>query len=169
MNDQNPWAVENIEVFSFYCCPECDFKSKHGDSFKRHALESHNKSKSFFTISSNKKSRNNTNNECREVETEPEFQNKNEMVDGVNVIIQKYDPFENENINANNSARFQFSPKKSIEPQIFKEVSTEVPDERAAKYLYVDMNNQSFDVINEFDFGEGEKRATGRLQHIATG
>ena len=97
MNDPNPWVVENIEVFSFYCCPECDFKSKHGDAFKRHALESHNKSKSFFTVSSNNKFKNNTNNECMEVETE--YQDKNQIDDGVNVIIQKYDPFENENIN----------------------------------------------------------------------
>ena len=44
MGDQNPWEVKNIEAFSFYCCPECDFKSKDGDHFKRHAIESHNKS-----------------------------------------------------------------------------------------------------------------------------
>ena len=42
-----------------------------------------------------------------EVETESEYQDKNQVVDGVNVIIQKYDPFENENINANISAKFQ--------------------------------------------------------------
>ena len=48
MGDQNPWVVESIEAFSFYCCPECDFKSKVGDHFKRHAMESHNKSKVFF-------------------------------------------------------------------------------------------------------------------------
>ena len=45
MGDQNPWEVKNIETFSFYCCPECDFKSKDGDHFKRHAMEIHNKSK----------------------------------------------------------------------------------------------------------------------------
>jgi uncharacterized Zn-finger protein len=56
MSDQNPWAVENIETFSFYCCPECDFKSKYGDHFKRHALESHNKAKPFFIMAKNKKS-----------------------------------------------------------------------------------------------------------------
>ena len=50
MGDQNPWQVKNIEAFSFYCCPECDFKSKDGDHFKRHAIESHNKSKVFFIV-----------------------------------------------------------------------------------------------------------------------
>ena len=62
MGDHNPWAVENIETFSFYCCPECDFKSKDGDHFERHALESHNKAKSFFITLSDKKSGNDTTN-----------------------------------------------------------------------------------------------------------
>ena len=51
MGDQNPWVVESIEAFTFYCCPECDFKSRKGDYFKRHAMESHNKSKVFFKVS----------------------------------------------------------------------------------------------------------------------
>ena len=48
MGGKNPWLVENIEEFSFYCCPECDFRSRDRDHFKRHAMESHNKSKVFF-------------------------------------------------------------------------------------------------------------------------
>ena len=189
MNDQNPWVVENIEAFSFYCCPECDFKSKHGDSFKRHALESHNKSKSFFIIPNDKKYENNINSQCMDVETESEYQDKNKdgikdfvesetrrkkescsesevSVDGVNIIIQKYDPFENENINVENSAKVLFSPKKSLEPQNFKEVSTEIPDDKAAKHLYVDMNHQSFDLMKEFDFGEGEKYSLNKYNKL---
>ena len=75
MGDQNPWVVENIEAFNFYCCPECDFQSKDGDYFKRHAIESHKKSKVFFVMS---KLENNTNNDSMEVETEPEYQDENE-------------------------------------------------------------------------------------------
>ena len=75
MGKQNPWVVGNIEAFSFYCCPECDFKSKDGDYFKRHAMESHNKSKVFFIMT---KSEDNTNNDSMEVETEPEYQDENE-------------------------------------------------------------------------------------------
>ena len=78
MGGQNPWVVENIEAFSFYCCPECDFKSKDEDYFKRHAMESHNKSKIFFTMS---KSKNNTNTESMEVVTESECQDENDMED----------------------------------------------------------------------------------------
>jgi hypothetical protein len=63
MGDHNPWAVENIEAFSFYCCPECDFKSKDGDHFERHALESHNRAKSFFIMLNEKKYESNTSNE----------------------------------------------------------------------------------------------------------
>ena len=74
MGDHNPWAVENIEAFSFYCCPECDFKSKQGGSFRRHALECHNKAKSFFIMSNDQTS--NAKNECMEVEKESEFQDE---------------------------------------------------------------------------------------------
>ena len=75
MGDQNPWIVENIEAFSFYCCPECDFKQKDGDYFKRHALDSHNKSKIFFIMT---KSETNTSYDSKEVEAEPESQYENE-------------------------------------------------------------------------------------------
>ena len=62
MGDQNPWVVENIEEFNFYCCPECDFKSKYGEHFERHALESHNRAKSFFIMINDKKCESNTSN-----------------------------------------------------------------------------------------------------------
>ena len=75
MGDQNPWIVENIEAFHFYCCPECDFQSKNGDYFKRHAMESHKKSKVFFLMS---KSKNKTNNDFMEFDTESEYQYENE-------------------------------------------------------------------------------------------
>ena len=74
MGDKNPWRVESIEAFSFYCCPECDFKSKDGHYFKRHAMESHNKSKVFFILS---KSENNTSNYIED-ESGLESQHENE-------------------------------------------------------------------------------------------
>ena len=75
MGDQNPWIVKNIEAFSFYCCPECDFNSKDREYFKTHAMESHNKSKVFFLMS---KPEHNTNNDSMEVETEPKNEDGNE-------------------------------------------------------------------------------------------
>ena len=75
MSDQNPWVVEDIELFSFYCCPECDFKSKNQDYFKRHAMESHNKSKAFFITSKPKIT---AKKDPLEVEVESESKDENE-------------------------------------------------------------------------------------------
>ena len=74
MGDQNPWEVKNIEAFSFYCCPECDFKSKDRDRFKRHAIESHTKSKAFFIVLKLEDSKN---KHLLEVETEPKYEDEN--------------------------------------------------------------------------------------------
>ena len=48
MGFQNPWFAENFEAFSYYCCPECNFKSKLRDNFETHALQNHENSKEFF-------------------------------------------------------------------------------------------------------------------------
>ena len=44
----NPWLVDNIEAFSFYCCPECVFRSKEESFFQAHALQNHLEATSFF-------------------------------------------------------------------------------------------------------------------------
>ena len=44
----NPWSVDSIESFSFYCCPECIFRSKEEYFFQIHAIENHVQSKAFF-------------------------------------------------------------------------------------------------------------------------
>ena len=44
----NPWLVDNIEAFSFYCCPECVFRSKEESFFQAHALQNHLQATSFF-------------------------------------------------------------------------------------------------------------------------
>ena len=31
----NPWLVESIEAFNFYCCPECNFRSNEANSFQK--------------------------------------------------------------------------------------------------------------------------------------
>ena len=50
----NPWLVDSIEAFSFYCCPECVFRSKEEDYFQAHALQNHVLSRSLFLESSDK-------------------------------------------------------------------------------------------------------------------
>ena len=44
----NPWKVQNIHEFNYYCCPECVFRSKEDMSFQAHALQNHVLSRSFF-------------------------------------------------------------------------------------------------------------------------
>ena len=45
---ENPWLVENILAFSYYNCPECEYRTKDEKIFEDHALESHPLSKEFF-------------------------------------------------------------------------------------------------------------------------
>ena len=48
MNEFNPWNVPNLEVFNFYCCPECDIRCDTKSHFVGHALEFHPKAKDFL-------------------------------------------------------------------------------------------------------------------------
>ena len=43
----NPWANKHLEDFLYFCCPECNLKDQSKESFLRHALEKHPKSKSL--------------------------------------------------------------------------------------------------------------------------
>ena len=44
----NPWEVENITAFSYYCCPECVYRSQEEFTFQAHALQNHPKAGTFF-------------------------------------------------------------------------------------------------------------------------
>lgn len=48
-DQQNPWRVNSIRDFSFFCCPECDYKAKAEDTFEQHAVNLHPLSSEFFT------------------------------------------------------------------------------------------------------------------------
>jgi hypothetical protein len=48
--DQNPWMVEQLEDFLFFCCPECDEKCRTKDIFLQHALCHHPSVSIFFNI-----------------------------------------------------------------------------------------------------------------------
>ena len=43
--EDNPWNVENLEEFLYFCCPECDLKDQSKTEFLQHALEQHPKAK----------------------------------------------------------------------------------------------------------------------------
>ena len=40
---ENPWAVNSIHDFSYFCCPDCEHKSQDKQSFVDHALYFHTK------------------------------------------------------------------------------------------------------------------------------
>ena len=45
----NPWAVEALEEFLYFCCPECNIKSTDKDAFVNHVWSNHPKvSNSYF-------------------------------------------------------------------------------------------------------------------------
>ena len=44
----NPWQVDDIANFSYFCCPECIFKTKTVPDFQVHAIVNHPDAKDFF-------------------------------------------------------------------------------------------------------------------------
>ena len=46
---ENPWNVEKIEEFLYFCCPECDSRDHSQLQFIQHALENHPNSQEFVT------------------------------------------------------------------------------------------------------------------------
>ena len=45
---KNPWNVETLNEFLYYCCPECNEKDRSKDVFLEHALQEHPDSKDFL-------------------------------------------------------------------------------------------------------------------------
>ena len=39
--DMNPWDVSSIFNFTYYCCPECDWKDQNKQNFVNHAFTYH--------------------------------------------------------------------------------------------------------------------------------
>ena len=39
--DMNPWDVSSIFHFTYYCCPECDWKDQNKQNFVNHAFTYH--------------------------------------------------------------------------------------------------------------------------------
>ena len=84
--ETNPWKVENLEGFRFYCCPECDSKHLDVSEFVEHALDHHPKSREIF--------------ESKDVEDdhddifEPLVDLDEDTCDFLNVIVTPEEPLE---------------------------------------------------------------------------
>ena len=37
----NPWSIESLEDFHFYCCPQCEFRNLSKSEFIKHAVMEH--------------------------------------------------------------------------------------------------------------------------------
>ena len=46
---KNPWLVEDLSAFNFWCCPECFYQSQDTGLFMNHAIDSHPDSLNLFT------------------------------------------------------------------------------------------------------------------------
>ena len=44
----NPWNVQSIHDFNYFCCPECVYRSQEEFAFQAHALQNHSLSTTFF-------------------------------------------------------------------------------------------------------------------------
>ena len=47
---ENPWDVTSLEDFLYYCCPECDIKTKDSQDFLNHAVTKHELAKVSLMI-----------------------------------------------------------------------------------------------------------------------
>ena len=145
MGDQNPWAVESIEAFSYYCCPECDLKTKNEDYFKKHAIECHNKSKVFFIML---KPGNTTNKDPLEVETEFEFQEENEKG------TEKFGESEN-SVNEESLSESEGEVKKYEQTLIDGPDLASIDDNETADFFEDNLNTID-DQVSESNFEELE-------------
>ena len=48
ISGMNPWDVASLQQFSFFCCPECIYRSSDAFNFEDHALANHPLAKTFF-------------------------------------------------------------------------------------------------------------------------
>ena len=44
ISEENPWKVENLTKFLYYCCPECEYQDHSKENFIQHASNTHPKS-----------------------------------------------------------------------------------------------------------------------------
>ena len=44
----DPWDVDDVEDFMYYCCPECPLKFQEKKDFQEHALEIHPRAEKMF-------------------------------------------------------------------------------------------------------------------------
>ena len=51
---ENPWQVPSLDEFLYYCCPECDLKTKEHILFFEHAVKIHEQAKDVLCLQEEK-------------------------------------------------------------------------------------------------------------------
>ena len=100
-SNYNPWSVSDLDVFLYFCCPECDVKDHSKEEFIKHAFTEHPKSKECLQMFHIKKEIEEYDENIDKYEDEnsfqyfdPEFEMKKEVDEDFHQNPLKY---ENEN------------------------------------------------------------------------
>ena len=66
-DEDNPWLVPSLDEYLFYCCPQCDLKTKEYNMFYEHAVHRHEQAKILLVHNADTKDN---------IKTEPEILHK---------------------------------------------------------------------------------------------
>ena len=91
-HEENPWTVENLEEFLYFCCPECDERNQSKELFVQHALDQHPNSKDSLIKFQVKKEPIEDNSNADSIQENPAFE-----MHGNPVYMDYYMSAENDN------------------------------------------------------------------------
>ena len=91
-HEENPWTVENLEEFLYFCCPECDERNQSKELFVQHALDQHPNSKDSLIKFQVKKEPIEDNSNADSIQENPAFE-----MHGNPVFMDYYMSAENDN------------------------------------------------------------------------
>ena len=137
--NSNPWEVDDIYAFNFFCCPECAYRSKAETDFQNHAVISHQKAKDFF-------------DKCeKQYWNEPEVAGK--PLDDLNSTKDSSIP---------SDFKYRAEPSAASEPTDYEHLGTKVDKEMPDIFDEVEHGFQNDEAFAMFVFGSSRPRAKRR-------
>ena len=86
--DTNPWSVETLDTYLYYCCPECDHKCKSKPSFVHHAYSCHPNAKDNLKYEET----------MEEIVVKSDMSIKEEAAEPDNEVYEDFDQINHENL-----------------------------------------------------------------------
>ena len=114
---ENPWLVESLEAFSYYCCPECDHKNQSRENFVQHALQNHSNSEEAFSQNQTQNPKNDESSELKSIIQE---------LDGILVKFNEAKKLEHENGDEISETNESFEVKEEIIEDVECELCNEI-------------------------------------------